>query len=574
AWSPALCAAAVGACEGASQWRWAAHLLDRMGAAAVELTAHCCSAAISSCGRSSLWRCAALLLARFRAQAGRPDAACFSAAIGAAERCARWPAAVWLHRETRRLSLRPDGVNCSSTLSALAKASRWERAALLLRELRREGAGLTAAGCGAAVGHVEGIAANFRGLCSPILILLAAPTVSLTAEDRLFLLLALLATIQFLEMAKKTTKISGPPARKTKVVGIIQQGGGDRATAAYNELTHKDQTGLDQVLDQTSEDKQSRAIQKLSTKNEISWTNEHQRRTSAATAVTDGATNTTKGKGKGNATVEPQPIALDEQDWSATIAQVPKKLPDGTYESSISLHSTEDAEKWCTALRRQKEPLAILAFGTGSKNWAHAQIQIPVPQAPHGTSNPRKTFLNGVIYQFGETDVTMKTNVTQLGEADGNATFMRTTIHEACTQLVNPTMSEVFSSQHSGAAPVAVGGQRTDKLGSTANERWETARKYDAKTTMGNGLPDAIKATMQAICPEIPSHDEPSRLLRAGRANVAPNNTTQLNQDQLQRSLAAILKKMNLQEEHADAPSNKTPRTSDDGKGSKDDDKL
>ncbi|CAK0860495.1 unnamed protein product, partial [Prorocentrum cordatum] len=287
-------------------------------------------------------------------------------------------------------------------------------------------------------------------------------------------------------MAKKATKISGPAARKTKVVGIIQQGGGDRATAAYNELVHKDQAGLDQVLDQTPEDKQLRAIQKLSTNIQISWTHEHQRRTSAAAAVADGSTNTTnttKGKGKGAAAAEPQPIALDEHDWSIPIAQ---------------------------------EPLAILAIGTGSDNWAHAKIQIPVLRVPHGTANPRKTFMNGVIYQFGETDVTMKTNVAQLGEADGNATFMRITIHEADTLLVNPAMNEVFSSQFSGAAPVVVGGQRKDKMGSTANKRWKTARKSDAKISMDNGLRDVIKSTMQAICPEIPLLDEPSRLLRAG----------------------------------------------------------
>ncbi|CAK0805662.1 unnamed protein product, partial [Prorocentrum cordatum] len=317
-------------------------------------------------------------------------------------------------------------------------------------------------------------------------------------------------------MAKKATKISGPAARKTKVVGIIQQGGGDRATAAYNELIHKDQAGLGKVAGQIPEDKQLRAIQKLLTKNKISWTHEHQRRTSAATAVTDGSTNTTKGKGKGTAAVEPQPIALDEHDWSIPIAQAPKKLPDGTYESSVSLHSMEDAEKWCTALRRQKEPRAILAIGAGSDNWAHAKIQIPVLRVPHGTTNPRKTFMNGVIYQFGETEVTMKTNVAQLSEADGNATFMRIAIHEADALLVNPTMNEVFSSQFSGAAPVVVGGQRKDKLGSTANERWKTACKSDAKISMGNGLRDVIKSTMQAICPEIPLLDEPSRLLRAG----------------------------------------------------------
>ncbi|CAK0844191.1 unnamed protein product, partial [Prorocentrum cordatum] len=317
-------------------------------------------------------------------------------------------------------------------------------------------------------------------------------------------------------MAKKATKISGPAARKTKFVGIIQQGGGDRAAAAYNELIHKDQAGLDQVLDQTPEDKQLRAIQKLLTKNKISWTHEHQRRTSAAAAVTDGSTNTTKGKGKGTAVVEPQPMALDEHDWSIPIAQAPKKLPDGTYESSVSLRSMEDAEKWCMALRRQKGPLAILAIGTGSDNWAHAKIQIPVLRGPHGTTNPRKTFMNGVIYQFGETDVAMKTNVAQLGEADGNATFMRITIHGADALLVNPTMHEVFSSQFSGAAPVVVGGQRKDNMGSTPNERWKTARKSDAKISVDSGLRDVIKSTMQAICPEIPLLDEPSRLWRAG----------------------------------------------------------
>eukprot|EP00959_Pyramimonas_sp_CCMP1952_P407351 8537409-Pyramimonas_sp.AAC.1 len=74
-------------------------------------------------------------------------------------------------------------------------------------------------------------------------------------------------------------------------------------------------------------------------------------------------------------------------------------------------------------------------------------------------------------------------------------------------------MNEVFSSQFSGAAPVVVGGQRKDKLGSTANERWKTARKSDAKISMDNGLRDVIKSTMQAICPEIPLLDGPSRLL-------------------------------------------------------------
>ena len=83
-------------------------------------------------------------------------------------------------------------------------------------------------------------------------------------------------------------KLSGPAARRTKVIAMFQKVGGDRATAACNELCHKDQTGLDQLLATTPDDKAPRAIQKLLTKYKIPWAHEHQRRKTSANAVTDG----------------------------------------------------------------------------------------------------------------------------------------------------------------------------------------------------------------------------------------------------------------------------------------------
>ncbi|CAK0802518.1 unnamed protein product, partial [Prorocentrum cordatum] len=224
---------------------------------------------------------------------------------------------------------------------------------------------------------------------------------------------------------------------------------------------------------------------------------------------------TPKGRGKGNVP-EPQPIALDEKDWTVPVAQAPTKTANGDYQSSVSLHSTVDAEKWCSALQRQKGPLAILATGTRNPQWPHAKVQIPVLNVPHGAKVPRKNFLDGVIYQFGETEVQMRTNLAQLEAADGTAVFMRMTIHEADALLVNPTIEEVFSSQFSGAAPIVTGGNKRDKLGSTANERWKQARRSDAKLSLDVGLKEVNKSTLSAICPDIELLDDPGRLLRAG----------------------------------------------------------
>ncbi|CAK0795874.1 unnamed protein product, partial [Prorocentrum cordatum] len=219
----------------------------------------------------------------------------------------------------------------------------------------------------------------------------------------------------------------------------------------------------------------------------------------SVSAVTDGKTGGNKGRGRGH-TPEPQPIALDRHDSSVPTARTPTKWPNGEYEASISLHSMVDAEKWCSALRRQQEPLAVLAVSTGSDNWAHAAIQILVLKVPHGAKMPRTTFTEGVIYQFGE---------TELGALDANATFMRITIHEADALLANPTVKNVFSSQFNGAAPIVSGGQRKDKLGTTANERWNQARRSDAKLSLDTGLFEVIAPTMNAICPEIEILDEP-----------------------------------------------------------------
>eukprot|EP00959_Pyramimonas_sp_CCMP1952_P057023 1190490-Pyramimonas_sp.AAC.1 len=90
-------------------------------------------------------------------------------------------------------------------------------------------------------------------------------------------------------------------------------------------------------------------------------------------------------------------------------------------------------------------------------------------------------------------------------------------------------------------------------------------KQANATTSLGAELNDVARKTDAAVT-------------EIKQANVALNSTIQMNQAQLQGSLAAILKKMNLQEERADAPSKKTPRTTPrtctDGKGSKDDDEI
>eukprot|EP00959_Pyramimonas_sp_CCMP1952_P021042 443815-Pyramimonas_sp.AAC.1 len=65
-------------------------------------------------------------------------------------------------------------------------------------------------------------------------------------------------------------------------------------------------------------------------------------------------------------------------------------------------------------------------------------------------------------------------------------------------------------------------GQRKDKLDSTANEGWKTASKADARTSMDNGIHDVIKYNVQAICPDIAPHDEPSRLPPRGTQQHHP----------------------------------------------------
>ncbi|CAK0795531.1 unnamed protein product, partial [Prorocentrum cordatum] len=110
----------------------------------------------------------------------------------------------------------------------------------------------------------------------------------------------------------------------------------------------------------------------------------------------------------------------------------------------------------------------------------------------------------------------MQTHLAQLDAADASATFMRITIREADAFLVNPTMKSVFSSQFSGVAPIVIGGQRKDKLGSAASERWKQAGRSEANPSLDAGLREVIESTASAICPEIELHDEPSRLLRAG----------------------------------------------------------
>ena len=75
-----------------------------------------------------------------------------------------------------------------------------------------------------------------------------------------------------------TRQLKGPLARKQLVIEILNKGGADRATAAYDELQNKDAAGLHRIMETVEEEGKLRAIQRLLARYKISWTREHHAR--------------------------------------------------------------------------------------------------------------------------------------------------------------------------------------------------------------------------------------------------------------------------------------------------------
>ena len=83
--------AVISACEKASEWTWAVHLLEL--AEPLKPNEIICSAVISACEKSSQWQWALQLLSAAKAERAerlRLDVITFSAAISACEKAARW----------------------------------------------------------------------------------------------------------------------------------------------------------------------------------------------------------------------------------------------------------------------------------------------------------------------------------------------------------------------------------------------------------------------------------------------------------------------------------------------------
>ena len=308
------------------------------------------------------------------------------------------------------------------------------------------------------------------------------------------------------ELEKKKT--SGPLARKQLVVAVLNNAGADRATAAYDALQAKDANALHQLIDSTKADQLARPLQRLLARHKISWTKDHYARTHGNNNADSSAAATT---GSG---VTPT-IALDPADWNVKVVAAPEKDDaDGTYLSSVSLHDNVTADQWCQAISQQDKAIAILAIGyPGNPVYAHKMIQIPVLKLLPGTTKPKKTFEPGVIYQRSIKDeVICQTNIAKLQEDKEAPAWMRITIHEAEALKDNPSITELFDQQFSGAAPVL---DKTKKEG-TAVERYKQQRRSDAKIQLDDQLRDALGAILQRTLVTIPIIEPPTRLTRMG----------------------------------------------------------
>ncbi|CAK0889289.1 unnamed protein product [Prorocentrum cordatum] len=217
-----------------------------------------------------------------------------------------------------------------------------------------------------------------------------------------------------------------------------------------------------------------------------------------------------------------KPFAKHKISWTKEhqVSSEPNKKSDDIYESTVSLHDPCMARRWCSILAQQRQavPIAIIGLGEADPTHARAVLQIPVPRVGAGAGKPKKTFLKGAIYQFGQGEVTCQTNIAtvQALADDQLAATPRVTIYEKDAVHANPDISQLSQAQFLGATPILTQRGSRDTLGADKNTRYKHAKKPEARIALDDQLREHFTKIIHTIKPGAKLLEPPSRMMRAG----------------------------------------------------------
>ena len=182
---------------------------------------------------------------------------------------------------------------------------------------------------------------------------------------------------------------------------------------------------------------------------------------------------------------------------------MPTKADGATdYTSSISRHTADEGARLLRQIPRQDPPLALAII---------TELQIPVLRRTKQATKPTPGHIQGVVYKLGRTEVNCTQNVIRVDLDPADRTvWVRGTMGEADTTLANADISQLFSSQFSGGAPIN-GARHWGGAGTAqtrAAQRHKATRCDQRVKQLNDDLSDAFSAVFMSHFPAVTIQDD------------------------------------------------------------------